>query len=126
MDWAILGGADMFMWHMLSGTMRQWPWSLGKDGVRKLKIWQDRSDKYIKQKVGYINGLLLHYWHGNKKHRGYKDRGQILVDGKFNPEKDIYRDYQGLWQLRDDNILLRDGIRKYFQNRNEDSVDILS
>ena len=37
------------------------------------------------------------------------------------PEKTIFK--QGLWTLDNDNIGLREGIRRYFRSRNEDSID---
>ncbi|MEM3063127.1 MAG: hypothetical protein QW303_06270 [Nitrososphaerota archaeon] len=123
-DFAILGGADLFQAEILFGHHRLWPKSLGQSGIRWLKIWQERANKYIKKNVGYMDGLILHYWHGKKQNRRYQDRGSILVQANFDPEKDLKRDYQGLWQLNHDNIALRDGIRRYFRERNEDSIDI--
>lgn len=125
-DWGILGGGDMYMAYALLGqiTKKNMPNSLGKRGVEYLAEWQNRSEKYIRRNLGYVEGLLLHYWHGKKTDRGYKDRGQFLVNAQFDVEKDIKRDWQGLWQLNEENIKLRDGIRQYFKQRNEDSIDM--
>jgi hypothetical protein len=87
-----------------------------------LKIWQDRAAK-LRKNIGYMSGMLLHYWHGKKKDRGYKSRWQILIDYMYDPEFDIKRDWQGLWQLNENKPGLRDEIRKYFRERNEDSID---
>lgn len=54
--------------------------------------------------------------------RAYKDRGQVLVQAGFDPEKDLKRDWQGVWQLTDRAHRLRDGLRRYFQERNEDAT----
>lgn len=125
-DWSILGGGDMYMAYALVGQLnnRNMPNSLGKKGIELLKEWQNRSEKYVKRNVGYMDGLILHFWHGKKVDRKYQDRGQILVESKFNVEKDIKRDWQGLYQLNEENIKLRDSIKKYFSGRNEDSIDI--
>ncbi len=125
-DWAILGGADMFMAYALVGQLvgKMMPTSLGKTGVRLLKEWQNRCERHIKRNVGYMDGLILHYWHGKKSDRKYQDRGQILINTKFDPELDIKRDWQGIYQLTDRNFELRDGIRNYFSQRNEDSIDL--
>lgn len=125
-DWSVLGGGDMFMAYALVGqlTDRTMPHSLGKNGVRLLAEWQERCERYIKRNVGYIDGLLLHYWHGKKADRKYNDRGQILITTKFDPELDLKKDWQGAYQLTDRSHELRDGIRKYFLQRNEDSVDL--
>lgn len=125
-DWSILGGGDMYMAYALVGQLnkRNMPNSLGKKGVDFLKEWQSRAEKYIKRNVGYVEGLILHFWHGKKTDRKYQDRGQILVDASFDVEKDIKKDWQGLYQLNEENVKLRDGIKKYFSGRNEDSIDI--
>lgn len=123
-DWGILGGGDMFMANALIGelTNRKMPASLGKIGIRWLLEWQYRAIKYIRKNVGYIDGTICHYWHGNKANRRYKDRGQILTDANFNPELDMKKDWQGVWQLTDRSITLRDNIRRYFRERDEDST----
>jgi hypothetical protein len=119
-DWTILGGGDKFMADALMGQNPNLPKSLGPTGRRWLQIWRDRADKYIRGNVGYVDGLVLHAWHGAKNRRSYDDRGQILVKADFNPELDLKRDDQGLWQLTDRSRDLRDGIRKYFTARDED------
>ena len=126
MDWSVLGGGDMFMAYALVGQLnkRTMPNSLGPNGVRLLEEWQNRADTHIRKNVGYIDGLLLHYWHGKKVDRRYNDRGQILVQCKFDPELDLKRDWQGLFQLTQRSPDLRDEIRNYFKARNEDSIDL--
>ena len=38
---------------------------------------------------------------------------------QFDPLVDIYKDHQGLWQLDDGKVKLRDDIIRYFRERNE-------
>lgn len=125
-DWSILGGGDMFMAYALVGALdeRNMPKSLGPAGVERLYQWQERAEKYVRRNVGYVEGMVLHYWHGKKANRRYNDRGQILVDADFCPNKDLWKDWQGLYQLNPENYKLRDGIRRYFSGRDEDSIDL--
>lgn len=124
-DWSILGGGDTFMAYALSGLLsnRTMPRSLGPSGVAMLQEWEQRAEKYVRRNIGYMEGTIFHYWHGSRKSRAYMDRGAILTTASFDPIKDIKKDWQGLYQLNPENILLRDGIRKYFRQRNEDSID---
>lgn len=121
-DWSILGGGDLYMARLLTGVSRVLPKSLGPVGQQWLKTWGDRADRAIRQNVGVVEGGVLHYWHGPKASRSYQDRGQILVAGQFDPCAHLRKDTQGLWMLDDDAVVLRDGIRKYFRQRNEDQV----
>lgn len=124
MEHSILGAGDRNMATSLIGRLQDSiPTGLHPGYLFKLRQWQDRA-KLIKKNVGYMEGLLLHYWHGAKKHRKYKERWQILLEGKFDPEFDLKKDWQGLFQLTDRNIKLRDDIRRYFRERNEDGIDL--
>ncbi|HEX3727768.1 MAG TPA: hypothetical protein VHV08_16060 [Pirellulales bacterium] len=122
LDWAILGGGDLFMAMALAGRLRKLPQSLGPRGRKWLELWFDRAAQQVRRDVGYVDGAVLHHWHGHKQNRGYRDRGQILIDASFDPERDLRRDWQGLWQLNESNAALRDGIRAYFRSRNEDAI----
>ncbi len=123
MDWSVLGNADSLMWHALADMDMPSVIAMGTDAHRLYEEWRARARDTIKGNVGYIDGLLLHYWHGKKRDRRYRTRTQILIDAKFNVLTDIYRDSQGLWQMNRHNTKLRDGIRDYMRTRNEDSVD---
>lgn len=125
-DYCLLGSAD---WHMANALFGEVDKTLNvgyTNEYKKLcKIWEDRALKHIRKNVGYMPGLVSHYYHGAKRDRNYDNRWKLLVQTKYNPITDIKRDTQGLWQLQDDGterfINLRDGLRKYARLRNEDS-----
>jgi hypothetical protein len=124
-DFAILGAGDRHMALGLIGCMNQSLEMKGKTYEKKLMQWQERAERWLKRDVGYVPGSIYHYWHGSKKDRGYTSRWKILVDNDFNPDTDIKPDAQGLlqletWSMRQ--IRLRDQIRAYFRQRNEDQI----
>lgn len=126
-DWAILGAGDWYMAHGLIGSMKVPTGELNasSDYTKKFLTWQDRAEKWIKRDVGYVRGLVYHYWHGNKSNRGYGTRGKILTDNQYNPNTDIKYDSQGMLQLEtydERQMKLRDQIRLYFRARNEDAL----
>ena len=53
------------------------------------KRWQQRALRSVRLDIGYVPGLLLHYWHGAKRDRKYVDRWQILTRNKFDPSEDL-------------------------------------
>lgn len=123
-DWAILGSAD---YHMATALMGFLHISLQKgyhpEYIQLMMDWQDRALLYIKRNVGHVKGLLLHHWHGKMKDRNYDTRWKILIKHQFNPRIDLKKDTNGVWQLTDQKWQLRDDIRNYFRQRNEDSID---
>jgi len=124
-DWALLGAADRHMAYGLIGRMaKSIPGGVQGTYRRLLMEWEERAEKHIKRNIGYVPGMLLHRWHGNKKNRRYKERWNIIVKHQFDPELDLKRDWQGMWQLTDRSRDLRDDLRYYFRMRNEDSIDL--
>lgn len=97
--------------------------TIGKTYMQKLLNYQNNCERFIKRNIGYIDGTVAHEFHGKKRDRQYQSRWSILSENKFDPDKHIKKDHQGLWQLDPDQIQLRDDIRRYFRNRLEDSVD---
>jgi len=127
-DWGVVGSADRYMACGLIGAMAQ---SLSADIRRACPTytdwcneWQDRAETYVKRNVGLVEGLLLHHFHGSKQHRSYMQRDEIVWRNAFDPSKDVKRDWQGVWQLTDRKIALRDQLRAYFRSRNEDGTQV--
>lgn len=124
-DWAVLGQAD---YHMAQALVGHYEKSLYKgihpNYVNMVKGWQDRAQRCVNYNIGYVDGSIVHYWHGKKIDRGYWPRNEILVSCNYDPMLDIIRDHRGVVSLAGNKINLRDGIRKYFRQRNEDSIDL--
>jgi len=123
-DWAILGSGDHLMARALVGRLIKQQEGIGPSGRRWLAEWKKRAYEKLHNNVGCMEGTLIHYWHGKKVNRGYATRWKILRECGFDEEKDIRRDAQGIWRLRENNIKLRDAIRAYFRQRNEDGIDV--
>lgn len=89
--------------------------------------FQEHCEKSIRRDVGFVPGTIAHYWHGHKNDRQYWNRWKILVDNNFQPFHDLKANSFGLYELHDDHsarfLRLRDEIRAYFRQRNEDSID---
>jgi hypothetical protein len=125
LDHLIVGGADYLMAIGLTGVSNLPSWTHYGASGRMIQEWKARADKHIQGNVGYVPGLLLHNWHGRKAQRQYTSRWDIVKDNNYDPDKDLKRDWQGLWQLTDRNPKLRDDIRNYMRSRNEDCIDVI-
>ena len=121
-DFCVLGSADHHMANAIVGQLDKTivP-KLSKRYKDMLRDWAERASA-LNKNLGYVPGALLHYWHGPKAARRYQDRWQILIDTGFNPDRDLKRDWQGLYQLTNRSIELRDQLRAYGRQRNEDAV----
>lgn len=123
LEHGILGAGDHHMALALIGKAK---WSLpGKIHPNYTKMvmdWEENAETYIKRNIGYVKGTILHHYHGPKAARKYVERWDILVKHKYDPTKDVKYDTQGILQLSDQKIGLRDDIRKYFRQRKEDAI----
>lgn len=123
-DWAILGSGD---WHMAAALVGQVNRSLcsgySPAYIRKCRDWQEQAEKHIRRNVGYLPGLVNHFFHGAKRNRAYDQRWRLLAQAGYDPQLDLKRDWQGLYQLTERSMMLRDGIRQYGRMRNEDSTE---
>jgi hypothetical protein len=124
-DWGILGAGDSYMFYALIGELG--PYLRGRLHPRyrePMLEWQARAMRSIRKNIGVVPGLALHHWHGKKSERKYVTREDILVRHQYNPDVHLRRDRQGVYQLTEHASELRDDLRKYFRNRNEDGVDL--
>ena len=125
MDWLPTGSGDWHMANALIGNLTGAVDSRHSPGyLRNCRIWEERAAGVRDNPnggLGYMPGLLLHSYHGSKGNRQYAHRHKFVINVGFDPDYDLKRDSQGLWQLTGRNLKLRDGLRMYARMRNEDS-----
>ena len=123
LDFAILGSADNHMILSFIGLVNKSIVNGMHPNYKMLcENFQERCERHIKRNLGFVHGTVLHHYHGNKGDRKYVDRWQVLIKNKFDPLRDISKNSDGLWVLNEEKIQLRDEIRRYFRERNEDVV----
>lgn len=124
MDFLVTGSGD---WHMSNALIGNLMKSVDKRHtpgyLRGCQIWEDRAEQYIRRNVGYMKGLVSHAWHGTHANRAYAFRHKFIINVEFDPDFDLKRDWQGLYQLTDRSIKLRDGMRLYNRMRDEDATN---
>lgn len=125
LDVGILGASDHHMAHALVGRVLEASPPNLTDGYKHiLREWQRRADTHIRQNIGYVPGMLFHHFHGPKRKRYYNERWEILHKHKFDPSRDLKRDWSGLYTFTDDGLRMRGDIRRYLIDRCEDSAEI--
>jgi hypothetical protein len=74
-------------------------------------------------RVGYVPGIIRHYYHGSKANRQYGERWKILVKYQYSPDIHITYDKNGvLVPTSECPKGLLDDILAYFRERNEDDI----
>ena len=72
-------------------------------------------------RLGYVPGIIRHFFHGSKKNRKYAQRWEILVRNNYEPTKHITTDSNGILVPTSEcpQQMLKE-IYLYFAERNED------
>jgi len=124
-DWGIVGSGDWFMAFSLTDQMAESSLQVKSGGysLSSMQAWADRCTRYINQNVGYVDGVINHFWHGKKSDRGYNWRWRILSENQFDPLHDLEYHANGLIKLKASKPKLLEDIRFYFQSRNEDAKE---
>ena len=124
-DVGILGSGDRIMLYCWLGIYESSiPKGSHHNYITYVKSYQDRCQKAINYSIGYVKGTILHEFHGKKKDRQYDKRWQILVKNNYDPIADIKKNNYGVWEFVGNKHLLIAEIKKYFSERNEDSIDL--
>jgi hypothetical protein len=124
---AILGAGDHHMALAMVGRAREsLPHGIHPHYVEMVIQFEDHCRRYIKQDIGFVPGTIIHHFHGSKESRQYVKRWDILTKHQFDPYTDVSRDPFGLLALVepwcDRQVRLRDDLRTYFRQRNEDAL----
>jgi hypothetical protein len=72
-------------------------------------------------RLGYVPGIIRHYFHGSKINRQYKERWKILIQHQYSPFYHIIHDSKGVL-ITNENFSkeFKEDIFNYFKERKED------
>jgi hypothetical protein len=118
-DWAILGSGDRHMAMALAGLGdHSAPGTIHESYKVLLKLYESRVKMF---KVSWVNGTIVHFWHGSFADRRYRERWDILTKNKFDPFEDIGYTDEGLVQLTQKGRRFEKFLAEYFTGRKEDA-----
>jgi len=124
LDLCILGSGDHHMAYGLLGLPDPTAERGGCRYAAMVSAWRERASRHICGDVGLVPGVAVHFWHGNYAKRRYSSRWHILSENEYDPDRDVCYDAQGLLKLTGNKPQLRDELRVYFSQRDEDSTEL--
>ena len=78
--------------------------------------------KASKLRLGYVPGVIRHYYHGSKKNRQYTERWKLLMKHNYSPIEHLTYDKQGiLIPTQTFPTDFKEDIMNYFRERKEDN-----
>jgi len=121
-DEHISGGGDCMTAFAWTGEFDRWRRHIAYSGrwAKHYDDWARRQNEMVAGRIGYVQGDVIHLWHGDRENRQYNDRAKILERHNFDPFEDIRIGDNGLWEWSTDRPEMHNAIRKYFVRRRED------
>ncbi len=121
-DACILGGGDRALVSAALGDLespaKAWKW--GPSQHSHYRGWAAAFHDLVGRRIGYVDGAVFHLWHGDIKHRHYRERLLDLAAFGFDPVRDIAVDANGCWRWNSNKYELHAYVAKYFMERYED------
>lgn len=75
-------------------------------------------------RVEYVEGELLHLWHGETADRGYGKRYEVLAEFDFDPRTDIIAADGGCWRWATPKTTMHERVARYFNARREGGEEL--
>ena len=100
------------------------PVNTSNSNIEDKRISIARNFYNLKNRLQYSNDIIDDLESGINTKIYYVESPFILANNNFDPYIDLKRDKHMLYQLSGNNYKLRDDLRKYFLNRQEDSIDL--
>jgi hypothetical protein len=119
-DKTIIFGADCTMADAFYGRNCKY---ISKRLVKDYRNWSKQIYPRIQGSVFYSPGTVAHLWHGAHQDKLYGATAEILDMYRFDPQKDIKIDAQGIWVWNSNKPLLHKALAEYFWFRNEEGAD---
>ena len=126
-DACLTGSGDHLMAHAFAGALNSpcIPKAIGTDHnyAKHFTHWATKAERMTNGSLGYVEGRVLHLWHGEWADRRYQDRNQEFKTFGFDPGRHIRQDKNGLWEWADAPLDMQTWAAEMFVSRNEDGYD---
>jgi hypothetical protein len=125
-DACMTGSSDHLMAHAFCGD-----WvsecitkMLGPHGPYRAHFtaWARAVFAEVRGNIGFVEGRLLHLWHGDLEKRRYHENNLAFRRFEFDPHRDLRLAANGCWEWSPDRQDLRQWARDFFPARCEDGV----
>ncbi len=122
-EFGAMGSADYHMSAALAGLAHKTlpPGNTSANYCAEVLRWERRALKAINGNVGFVDGVVEHFFHGSKKLRSYIGRWGMFLQHGFDPLEDLVRNSHGVFEFATEKPELRRAFDRYLQSRNEDS-----
>ena len=126
-DRAIIGSGDWLWMLGILGSAQQWLTAASEFGYSYLASssypqWAEAAHARVGGRIGYVEGPMLHLYHGQLGNRRYKSRHRSFSRLRADIERDITTTAEGVWKFVNPRPEWTEFMHHYFLERNEDEA----
>jgi hypothetical protein len=119
-DACIIGGGDLALIAAVYGCFDVAVRNMNDMQSDHYMAWARQWHDMLSGEIGFLDGRLLHLWHGEIDDRRYRERHDGLRPYDFDPFVDIALDDNRSWRWNSDKPDLHAYVKTYFASRRED------
>jgi hypothetical protein len=127
-DTCMTGSGDHLMAHAFCGDWESGCIAkmLGSHGPYRdhFTSWARAVFEEVQGKIAFVEGRLLHLWHGDLETRRYHENNLAFRRFEFDPRRDLRLAPNGCWEWQPDRQELRQWAKDFFPARCEDGVAV--
>jgi hypothetical protein len=124
-DGCIVGSNDVLMAQAFVGNyefLKQQSHRYNASFLQHYHKWSRKALDAVGGDVSFIEGNVLHLWHGQSSSRSYTERLEITKNLNVDPSTDLLIGENGLYELPESSGALAEQLNNYFSNRKEDYI----
>jgi hypothetical protein len=116
-DTGVIGGGDSLMRAAACGHYEDRASALRMSPHQHLhyRTWAKAFHKAIQGRISYLEGKILHLWHGDLDNRRYKERYAEFDRFDFDPRRDLAQTPEGAWCWNSDKPELHAYVKSHFE-----------
>ena len=92
-----------------------------KKSEKTVLEWAQKMHSKIKNSFYYVNGSILHLYHGPLRNRAWTIKTRIMDSGDFDPYKDIKLNSESCWEWATNKPKFHKDVKNFFIYKNPDS-----
>jgi len=119
-DKNIMGGGDFIMARSFWGSIDIIKKFYHHKMISCMENWMEKIYSNVQGSVYYIDGGVLHLWHGREDHKWHRLRRFILAKYDFDPNRDIKINSDALYSWVGNKKSLQRAVWAYFYARREE------
>jgi hypothetical protein len=116
-DAAVVGGGDALILAAACSRHQDKANALRMGGAYRSHYftWAERFSAEIQGRISFVEGDMLHLWHGELEARQYRTRYRGFPGYNFDPERDLAKASGGAWRWNSRKPELHQHVRSYFE-----------